>query len=442
MTPALLVPSFASLLAGSSDCFTAPSFATFEQIVSGWVLCLGRHTVTGVLRAAGAVGVKHHTSFHRFFRSASWDPQDVGLWLVRLVSELIAADEPVVVPIDDSLTRHTGKEIRAASMHHDPLLSTRVKPVFHWGHVWVVLSLVVRVPLWRKAFALPVLVRLYRSEKTCAKQRLRFQKKTELAAEMISVLAAALPQRRFIVVGDAAYANASIVKKLPSNVHFIGRARLDAALYAPPQRNRMGRPALKGERLPTPGQRAKSRSAPWQRIKVDVYGRTVSLRVQVFDTLWYKVGAGRALRFVLVRGWPGHDNDDVLCATDLSLDAKAVIQMYCLRWSLEVTFHDAKGKLGFEEPQNRTERAVERTAPMALWLYTLTVVWYLTVGNKLRTARLPCFPWYEKKAPAFSDMLATLRRETWRHRLSNAPANPRQARKWVEPLLEAVGYGG
>ena len=27
------------------------------------------------------------------------------------------------------------------------------------------------------------------------------------------------------------------------------------------------------------------------------------------------------------------------------------------RWPLEVTFHDSKSKLGFEEPQNRTERA-------------------------------------------------------------------------------------
>jgi hypothetical protein len=55
-----------------SACFTAPSFATFQHIVAGWVLCVGRHTVTGLLRASGAVGEKHHTSFHRFFRAAAW----------------------------------------------------------------------------------------------------------------------------------------------------------------------------------------------------------------------------------------------------------------------------------------------------------------------------------------------------------------------------------
>lgn len=107
-----------------------------------------------------------------------------------------------------------------------------------------------------------------------------------------------------------------------------------------------------------------------------------------------------------------------------------------------MTFEEAKGKLGFEDPQNRTEHAVERTAPMALWLYTLTVIWYVTVGKRTPSARLPTDPWYEKKVPAFSDMLAALRRETWRHRLLDPLGLSRGDQKSVEPLLRAVGYGG
>lgn len=439
MTEALLAPSFAPMLAAFGECFTAPSFATFQHIVAGWILCVGRHTVTGVLRASGAVGEKHHTSFHRFFRSAVWEFDAVSLCLIKVVMKLVPADETILVPLDDTLGRHTGKHIRAASMHHDPLLSTRVKPVFHWGHVWVVLSIAVRVPLWKKSFALPVLVRLYRSEKVCKKERRRFSKKTELAAEMICVLAAALPERRFRVVADAAYANASIIKKLPSNMDFIGRSRLDAALYAPPRSQRMGRPRIKGERLASP--LARSRSAKgWRRLRVEVYGRTVAVQVKVFDALWYVVSGGRPLRFVIVRGWPGHRDDDVFCTTDLTLSAQQIITDYCVRWYIEVTFQETKGKLGFEDPQNRTQRAVERTAPMALCIYTLTVAWYLQVGNRLKSACLPSFPWYVKTVPAFSDMLAALRRETWRHGLLDPlPLTPGQ-QKSVAPLLDAVAY--
>jgi hypothetical protein len=173
---------------------------------------------------------------------------------------------------------------------------------------------------------------------------------------------------------------------------------------------------------------------------VRVYGRTIRLRVKVFDALWYSVGRGQLIRFVVVRGRPGHKDDDVLCTTDVSLKAEQVMEIYCPRWPLEVTFHETKGRLGFEDPQNRTERAVEHTAPMALVTYTLVVAWYLTVGHRLPTARLLQLPWYTKTLTAFSDMLATLRRETWRHRLSSSSTNPRAHPKSFNPLLQAVGY--
>jgi hypothetical protein len=53
-----------------------------------------------------------------------------------------------------------------ASMHHDPLRSTRRKPFFSVGHVWVVLARWVSLPLGEgRGFALPLLFRLYRSSK-------------------------------------------------------------------------------------------------------------------------------------------------------------------------------------------------------------------------------------------------------------------------------------
>jgi hypothetical protein len=51
-------------------------------------------------------------------------------------------------------------------------------------------------------------------------------------------------------------------------------------------------------------------------------------------------------------------------------------------------------------------------------------------------------PWYRKTVPAFSDMLAALRRETWRHGLLDPLPLDRRDQKSVEPLLHAVGYGG
>ena len=438
MPDTFIVGSFIHLLQAFVPCFTSPSFATFVTMMSGWSLATGRHTVTGVVRAANAVGWKHIRSFHRFFSKGSWLPDEVGLVLVRLVvARCLQADDAIVVPIDDTLGRHTGKKIAGASMHRDPLLSTGRRPFFHWGHLWVVVS--IAVPAFGKTWALPVLFRLQRGKKRCKTEKRPYRKCPELAAELIKILAEALPNRRLIVVGDTAYTNGSVIRGRPKNVTVVGRSRLDAQLYAPaPQRPRgtMGRPRVRGPRVPSPAKQIAN--ARWKRIEVTVYGRTVKVRIVVIDALWYRAGHSELLRLVVVRDFPGHERDDVFVSTDPSMAPKEIVETFSLRWSLEHTFHECKGKLGFEDPQNRKDHAVERTAPMALWLHSLVVLWYLGTGQHSRAARQPTMPWYAKTAPTFSDMLATLRRASWTERLSVPCANVQTLRKRMRPLVEAL----
>jgi hypothetical protein len=433
----VIVASFLSLLQVFSRCFTSPSLQTFQVLASGWVHTLGRHTVTATVRSANAVGWKHISSFHRFFSQARWGTDQVGLVVVRLVDALVEKSEPLVVPVDDTLGRHTGKAIAAASMHRDPLLSTGKLVYFHWGHLWVVAGINLRA--WGKTWCLPVLFRLYRGKKRCLAEKRTYRKTTELAAELIALLAGTLPHRQIRVVGDAAYTNHATMKRRPPNVTLIGRCRLDAALYRPaPARHakQMGRPRVRGARLPSPGALAARAKTRWQRVHVQVYGELVRVRVLVIDALWYVAAGPELVRLVVVRDFPGHEKDDVFVCTDPALDPKPIIETFSNRWALEVTFQETKGKLGLEDPQNRTERAVERTAPLALWLYTLVVIWYVRVGNRLRVAKTKTLPWYRQKAaPAFSDMLATLRRASWAERLVNPCAANPTLRKAIAPLL-------
>lgn len=438
MPDTVIVATFVRLLQGFECCFTKPSFRTFVTLLSGWALTTGRHTVTAVVRSANAVGWKHISSFHRFFSQARWSTDQFGLLLARIVVErCLGADDAIIVPVDDTLGRHTGKKIAAASMHRDPLLSTAARPLFHWGHLWVVVS--IAVPAFGKVWALPVLFRLHRGKKRCASEKRPYRNCQNLAAELVSLLAEAFPHRRLVVVGDSAYSNSSLIKGRPCNVTIVGRSRLDAALYTPPPPRRpgqMGRPRVRGARLPSPEKQA-AECRRWKRVEVTVYGRTVKVRILVIDALWYIAGGSELMRLVLVRDFPGHERDDVFLSTDPAMDAKTIIETFSWRWSLEVTFHESKGKLGFEDPQNRNERAVERTAPMALWLHTFVVLWYLGVGQRLRVARGPALPWYTKTTPTFSDMLATLRRASWQ-RLFDPRANARTLQKRMQPFLEAI----
>lgn len=440
MTDAPIVASFTQILQQFAPCFTAPSLQSFITLMAGWVLDLRRHTVTEVVRAAGAVGTKHISSFHRFFSRGQWTTDAVGLILADLVVQHLAPTGTVRLVIDDTLGRHTGKRIAAASMHRDPLLSTGRRLFFHWGHVWVVLAIEVR--LFDKSWALPVLFRLHRTEKRCKAEKRPYRKITEHARELVDLLAGLYPTRRFEVLADAAYTNSTLIKRRLRNVQLIGRGRLDAALYAPAapkQRGQMGRPRTRGKRVASPGTRAKTKTAPWKKVVVDVYGRTVTVRVLVIDALWYVAAGSELVRQVVVRDFPGHERDDVFVSTDSALSARSIIESFARRWSLEVTFHDAKGKLGFEDPQNRAERAVERTAPLAFVSYSLTVLWYVLQGQHGRAAKLPILPWYTHKAGVtFSDMLATLRRASWRERLLDPDSTVTDLRKRLRPLVDYV----
>lgn len=255
MHTAIVANTFIELLAGFEGCFTAPSYRSFVVLVSGWVQCMGRRTVTAVVIAAGAAGTRHISVFHRFFSHAHWGLDDLGRVIFQLTLPWLPPDQPLIVIIDDTLCRKGGKGICGASMHHDPLRSTTRKPFFSFGHVWVVLALWVPLPMGPiRGFALPVLFRLYRSTKRGGQadapsrptrgRRLRTAQaahaqgarptKLELAREMLAVVAQWASPRTIYAVADSLYAGRTLLEGRPANVHVISRLRMDAALWTPP----------------------------------------------------------------------------------------------------------------------------------------------------------------------------------------------------------------
>gem|GEM_PF-2760130 len=202
------------------------------------------------MRAAGVVGKREHRGYHRFFSQGAWEPDAVGMALLTLALKTLPKDEVVKLTIDDTLGRHTGKHISSASMHRDPRLSTESSPFFHFDHKWVVLAVVLEFPRWNKVFSLPVLQRLYRSEKMNTKRGLEHQKLTELAVQLIARVAKTFPTRRFLVIGDNAYAHRTVVRDRPKNIEVLGRGIMGAALYTlAPVKQKMGRPRVKGPKL-------------------------------------------------------------------------------------------------------------------------------------------------------------------------------------------------
>ena len=91
---------------------------------------------------------------------------------------------------------------------------------------------------------------------------------------------------------------------------------------------------------------------------------------------------------------------------------------------------------------NRVEHAVHRTAPMALWCDSLTVIWYAQWSKRRKPLPMQAGRWQRgKTAPSFADMLATLRRQCGSVWVSDQADAGRLDQKSLAPLLDVVGYG-
>ena len=188
--------------------------------------------------------------------------------------------------------------------------------------------------------------------------------------------------------------------------------------------------AQRGEKLPTPQAMLAGRC---RRLSLDIYGRTEEARVADTEARVH-AAPDRPLRVVAVEATKGGRGQEAFYSTCYDAKAEEVIAWYAARWSIEVSFHDSKQSLGFQEPQGWKRKAVERTAPVAMLLYSLIVLWFASEGHR-HDRPLDC-PWYtSKSAPSFADMLATLRRKSIRQKIfSLAPRGP-GSRK-IRQLLE------
>lgn len=404
------VSGFDQLIQELGGTMTAPSFQSFRTVLIGWVFAT-RRTITQIILAVGDAADKHFSSYHRLFSAARWCLDTLGLVVFDLIIRHV--NGTVLLALDDTLARKRGSKIFGVGMHHDPLLSSRGKAITNWGHSWVVLGVLIRFPLWpKRVFCLPVLFRLYLPKAKAQKHRRKYRTRPELALEMLSVLCGHRPERRFHLVADSAYGGKNVLSNLPPGCDLTSRLLKDARLYeAPPERKpgTNGRPRKRGQQLPTPKQMLAGRC---RRVSLTIYGRQEQARLAEVEARVHAVPE-RPLRVVAVEALKGGRGQEVFYSTCHDAQAEEVITWYSMRWSVEVAFHDSKQHLGFEQPQGWTRRAVQRTAPIAMLLYSLIVLWFVQEGH--RSYRLRICPWYTaKKEPSFADMLVTLRRQSIR----------------------------
>jgi hypothetical protein len=431
------------LLAPFAQLFSERVWLHAQVLVAGAILAPGNRTVSSCLRVMGLAWECHFTNYHRVLNRAKWSAlQASKILLGVLVLVFVPPGATIVLGADDTIERRSGRQIKAKGCYRDAVRSSKKHVVKCFGLKWVSLMLVVPVPWAQRVWALPFLTAL--CWPASSPHQRRHKTSVDWVRQMMKQVRRWLPERLLVLVVDGGFAAVALALAcVDSQVVMVARLRLDAALYHPPG----PQPPGKRGRKPTKGKRQRSlkvwaarSDTPWEAVEVDWYGGQRK-RLWVFSrtALWYTPGwAPVALRFVLVRDPEGKLPDAAFLCTDLQAALEQILHWVVMRWSVEVTFEEARAQLGVETQRQWSDQAIARTTPMLLGLFSLVTLLALHLRP---SGQLPveATAWYPKTEATFADCLTLVRRHIWRARYlvnSALPAEDVQlSREAFEVLL-------
>ena len=421
------------VLRSFETCFSARVWDWAQILVVGAILAPGQRTVAAVLRVMGLSDEAQFQNYHRVLNRACWSSRALSRILLQLlVAAFVPPGAPVVVGLDDTIERRRGAKIAAKGIYRDPVRSSHSHFVKASGLRWISMQLLAPIPWAQRVWALPCFTVLAPSERYHQERGLRHKTLPDWGRQMIRQLRRWLPDRRLIVVADSSYAVLELLADaadLARPVTVITRLRLDAALYdpAPPREpGTKGRPRRKGERQPTLAQRITDPETGWEPVTVPWYdGEPRAVELASGTAVWYHAGMPLVpLRWVLVRDPQDEFEPQALLSTDLLLTPAQIVGYFVLRWQVEVTFHEVRDHLGVETQRQWSDRAILRTTPALLGLFSLVTLFTHAVlqGQPLPVRRAA---WYAKELPTFSDTLAFVRQQLWPVSISYlSPAQP------------------
>lgn len=321
-------------------CTRARTFLWMLLALAGLCCRLDNAGVTSCVRVLGFSGKAYHRFLHLFHSkglnldalTACWlrlclalfRPVEVGSRLVFLADGIKAPKEGRKMPGVKLLRQHS---------------SGNTKPEYIMGHSMQAVSLLVHCTAG--VAAVPLVSRIHEGLVFSNRDsRTLLDKLVTLLLSLTGVC-----KRQALLVADAYYASASVIKPLlAGNHHLLTRAKGNVVAYLPPPvpaGRGKGRPRIYGQkvRLKDLAQEHDAFvSAP-----SPVYGEShVLVRYRVLDLMWRPVA--RIVRFVIVHH-PQRGTIFLLC-TDLTLEPMQMLQLYGFRFKIELGFKQAVHVLG------------------------------------------------------------------------------------------------
>lgn len=423
--------------------FSTPTYHRFLVLVLAAVWTTGRRTVTNLLRTVRDQAPGHMSSYHRVFSQRRWSAWALARLLITCLLDHVVPPGPVLLAGDDTVTERPGPHVCGKGRHRDGVRSTHRDTAYRWGHKWVVVSVLIKLPCATRPWALPILVALYRPPEWDRLHGRRHKTPAHLARLLLARLMRWFPQHHFIFVGDSGYGTsetARFCRKHRRSLTLVSTCYGDAALYAPPPprtRRTMGRPRVKGPKLASP-QEVVANRAKRTNLRVAWYGGTTrDIEVVTGTGHWYRIGEALVeVRWVYVHDCTGTHRAEYFFTTNTTMKPQHIVECDTQRWSIETTFQECREYLNLESTKGYGQQTVLRFTPCLFGLYTMIVLLYRQLPRPSRT--LGAIFWRGKVTVTCSDMITCVRRALWEQWVFHTPAASPEFSKLSQSLQETI----
>lgn len=436
------------------------------------LLCMGRHTLTGLLGTSGRLFCDWSADY-RMYSQNRIQPEKLFDPVRMTLANRLHPNEPVVVALDDTRLPKSGNKTYGVKYVRDPL-----GPPFHVNFIkaqrFIQISMASpaqngmarMIPIDFVHAPSPKKPRRKDDEQAQMDYRVAARKMAlpKVGSECVTRLRHALDhdghaQRELWTVVDGGYTNRNFIQNLPPHTIAIGRIRHDAKLYHLPEpvNGKVGRHRVYGERAPTPEKLRQDESIPWQYIPAFATGKMHQFKIKTLAPLrWRPAGKHYDLRLIVIAplSYRLTQNSKLLyrkpaylICTDPNADLQKILQAYLWRWDIEVNFRDEKTLLGVGEAQVRKANSVEKVPCLAVAAYSmLLTASTMAFGPTGQPDHLPAPKWQNKPKirPSTQTLIQHLRQEVWSRSMnfsSFAYSDPQNTKpKKLESTMETAVF--
>ena len=408
-------------------------------------MSLSRRTVTSLITTSGRQ-LEDWTADYRLFSMGRFDPEGLFDGVRNAILDDLGPDQPLVVAMDDTISRKKGRKVPGTSWRRDPL-SPPFHPNFVWGRRFIQLSAFMP-PRRDDAPGRAIPVDFVHAPTPCKpragagsdawtrfRHASRAQSLSRQGVARIQRLREKMTRdgahdRPLLVAVDGSYTNGTVLKNLPGQTTIVGRIRRDARLHPRPTPEEMkgrGRTRRYGLSVVTPEGVRQDQEIEWQTAPIYAAGKIHEMRYKtVGPLLWRSAGADLPLRLIVIaplayrlskKSKILYRYPAFLICTDPDLSVESVLKAYVSRWDIEVNFRDEKQLIGFDEAQVRTPNSARNAPALAVAAYALLLLAASRAfGVNGLPSAIPPPKWRNPRAKpraSTADLMNHLRFELW-----------------------------